>query len=327
VLRVQQRFAEAIEYHRKAHHIKEDDTRPLYALVEDHEAKGDIDRARVVLGKIIGVNKQSVAAWRKLRSLHMKEGNWEEALEAHEKVEKYDDSSDPRDTRDRTYGAGIRYEIASRRLEAGQDREATALLRRLIKRDGQFIPARVKLGEALRKQGQDREAVKSWCEAFEATGSPIFLTVLEEHYLKREQPLAAIEALKSCVSRARNDTLARFYLGKLYFRLEMLDDAFTTLSSLHGRATYAPTLHYLLARIHERRNNHREAVSEYRKVIKEMNLVRFEYRCRACGETVIEWTDRCDGCGEWNSVEVNFREEIPLEELGLAPAPIYSPRS
>lgn len=169
--------------------------------------------------------------------------------------------------------------------------------------------------------------MQSWCEAFETTGSPIFLTLLEEHYLRREQPLAAIEALKRCVSRARKETVPRFYLGKLYFRLEMLDDAFATLSSLQGRATYAPTLHFLLGQIHERRGNHHQAASEYRKVIKEMDLVQLEYRCQACGETVMEWIDRCASCGEWNTVEVNFREEIPFEELGLAPAPIYTPSS
>ena len=68
-------------------------------------------------------------------------------------------------------------------------------------------------------------------------------------------------------------------------------------------------------------------VERYRKVIKEMDLVQLEYRCRACDGAVVEWTERCATCGEWNSVEVNFREEIPFEELGLAPAPIYAPRT
>jgi lipopolysaccharide biosynthesis regulator YciM len=325
VLRDQERYAEAIEFHRKAHHIRSEDTQPLYALVEDHEAKGDIDRARAVLGRIIGINRHSIAAWRKLRSLHIKEGNWEKALEAHQRVERYADPRDPRDTADRRFGPGIRYEIAVQRLKSGENREAVAVLRRLLKENKEFIPAHVTLGEALREQGQEQQAVATWCEAFETTGSPVFLTVLEEHYLGREQPLAAIEALKRCISRARKDIVPRFYLGKLYFRLEMLDDAFATLSSLRGRAAYAPTLHYLLGRIHERRHQFREATAEYRRVIKEKDLVQLEYRCRACGETLMEWTGRCPACGEWNSVGVDFREEIPLEELGLAPAPIYTP--
>ena len=76
VLRTQERFDEAIELHRKAHHLKEDDPRPLYALVEDYEAKNDLERARAVLGRILALRKDSVSAWRKLRSLHMKERDW-----------------------------------------------------------------------------------------------------------------------------------------------------------------------------------------------------------------------------------------------------------
>ena len=327
VLRSQEKYAEAIEFHRKAHHLKDDNTRPLYALVEDYEAKGDLDRARVVLGKVIGINKNSIAAWRKLRSLHMKGCHWEKALEAHRRVEKLAPPESAHDTADRRCGLGIRSEIAAARLREGKTREAIALLRRLLKEDVQFIPAHVHLGEALLETGQESEAVQTWYAGFEATGSPIFLTVLEEHYLRNEKPLAAIEALKRCIAYSTKDTLPRFYLGKLYFRLEMLDDSFSVLSTLEGRATYAPTLHYLLGRIHERRDHHGRAAAEYRKVIKEMELVQLEYRCRACRESLVEWAPRCASCDEWNTVEVDFREEISLEELGLSPAPIYSTRS
>ena len=326
ILRGQEKYADAIEFHRKAHHLNEDDTRPLYALVEDYEAKGDMMLARNVLGKIIGINKNSIAARRKLRSLYMKEDNWKQALEAHEQVAKLASSDRPRDAADRQIGSGIRYEIAVERLQEGKVREATSLLRRLLKENDQFIPAHLELGNALLAAGQETETVETWKRGFESTGSPIFLNALEEHYLMREQPLAAIEALKSCVAQARKQTLPRFYLGKLYFRLEMLDDALSVLTSLEGLAAYAPTLHYLLGRIHERRGKFGEAALEYRKVIKEMELIQLEYRCRACREKTMEWSHRCTACGEWNSVEVNFREEISLDELGLAPAPIYTSR-
>jgi lipopolysaccharide biosynthesis regulator YciM len=327
VLRGQERHDEAIEYHRKAHHLKDDDARPLYALVEDYEAKGDLERARTVLGRIIAIKRDSLAAWRKLRWLHMKERNWTKALAAHHSAEKRSKARDPRDTSESRFGSGIRYEIAGDLLAADKAKDAAAALRKLVKHDPQFIPAHVRLGDALRAQGLLNEAVEAWYQGFEITGSPIFLTVLEEHFLEQEQPLAAIEALKRCVARARKDTLPRFYLGKLFFRLEMLDDALAILQALDGRASYAPTLHYLLGRIHERRRNWRDASTEYRKVIKEMELVQLEYRCRACRETTADWSARCASCGEWNTIEVDFREEISLEELGLAPAPVYVTRA
>ena len=327
VLRAEQKYAEAIEYHRKAHHLKEDDPRPLYGLVEDYEAKGDLDRARAMVGKIIAINKHSVPAWRKLRALHMKERNWGKALEAHERVEKYANADDPRDAADRRVGRGVRHEMACEQFRAGQAKEAIAGFRKLIKESPTFVPAHVRLGEALRQEGHDSEAVEVWEQAFEATNSPVFLELLEEHFLQREQPLQAIEALKRCAGRARRDTLARFHLGKLYFRLEMLDDSLAVLSALEGRASYAPTLHYLLGRIHERRKNFREASGEYRKVIKETELVHLEYRCRSCGASSPEWVDHCSTCGEWATVEMDFREEMSIEELGIPPAPVYTSRS
>jgi lipopolysaccharide biosynthesis regulator YciM len=327
VLRGQEKHGEAIEYHHKAHHLKDDSTRPLYALVDDYEARGGMDQARVILGKIISIDKNSVAAWRELRSVYMKEGQWKKAQEAHDRVVKLSGPKDPQSSSDKRTGVGIRYEMASARIGEGKAREAIGLLRRIIKDDADFIPAHVRLGQAYAEQGNEAEACGAWFAGFEATGSPIFLTVLEEYYLQREEPLAAIEALKRCIASCRRDTLPRFYLGKLYFRLEMLDDAQSVLSSLKGRASYAPTLHYLLGRIHERRNLHAEANEEYRRVIKESDLVQLEYRCQACEETLMAWADRCPGCGEWQAIEVNFREEISPEELGLAPAPIYTSKS
>ena len=318
VMRAQERYDDAIEYHRKAHHLKDDDPRPLYALVEDYEAKGDLEHARNVLGRIIALKRDSLAALRKLRWLHMKEGNWTEKRLTH---------ADLRDRRDARFGMGIRYEIAGNLLASGKAKDATSSLRKLIRDEPRFIPAHVRLGDALQAQGLAGEAVDAWYQGFETTGSPIFLTNLEEHFLAQEQPLAAIEALKRCVARARKDTLPRFYLGKLFFRLEMLDDALAVLQSLDGRASYAPTLHYLLGRIHERRRNHRDAATEYRKVIKEMELVQLDYRCRACHQTRSEWAARCAQCGDWNTIEVDFREEISLDDLGLAPAPVYTTRS
>jgi lipopolysaccharide biosynthesis regulator YciM len=322
VLRQRGRHAEAVEVHRKAHHLKPDSTRPLYALVEDHEAQGDMDRARAVMGRVLALQKNSVDAWRKLRALHEKEQRWDKALEAQSQVDKLSPGG-PTEA-DRRTGLGLRYEAASASLAAGKPRDAIAAFRRLVRDHPSFIPAHVGLGQALARTGNEADGIAAWHEGFTRTGSPVFLALLEEHFLQREEPLGAIEALKRCIARARKDTLARFYLGKLFFRLEMLDEAFATLSSLEGRADYAPTLHYLLGRIHERRQGFRHAAHEYRRVIKEMELVELDHKCRACGHKMLEWTDRCPACREWNTVEVNFREEIPLEDLGLSQAPIYT---
>ena len=319
------RYAEGIEYHRRAQTLRPDDTRGLYALVSDYEAQGDLVRAKAALNKLIDVKpKASLSAWRRLRAIAIREGSWLEALEAHNRVDRILRKAGKQDERERKIGLGIRYSLALKYQAEGKSKIAVNLHRRLVKEDPLFIPAYIRLGAVLREIGDEKEAVEVWNRGFQLTGSPIFLTVLEDHFLDREEPLQAIESLRHCVAIAKKDTLPRFFLGKLYFRLEMLDEAHEALKALQGRTTYAPTLHYLLGRISERRGNARAASEHYRKVIKELELVKLEYRCQACQATLSEWVDRCPKCEEWNTVEIDFREDLSLQELGISGAPVYS---
>ena len=319
------RYSEAIDYHQKAREARPEDTRPLYSLAADYAAQGDLDKAKAILQRIVELRPRAAAsASRRLRDLHMREGDWALALEIHNRVERLRDRSKEEDSHEARIGIGIRYQLAMKHLEDDKTKVALNLFQKILKEDPAFIPAYIRLGEILREMGDDPEAAAVWNRGFDQTGSPIFLTILEEHYLDREQPIEAIEALKACVARAKNDILPRFFLGKLFFRLEMLDDSLATLRTLEGRASYAPTLHYLIGRINERRADFRAAADEFRKVIKHLELVKLQYRCQACQHRLTEWSDRCPKCEDWNTVEIDFREDMTLQELGISSAPIYS---
>src|SRR6185436_12608385 len=132
----------------------------------------------------------------------------------------------------------IRQMLAKRHLDEGRPREAIGLLRRLIRMEPAFAPAHLKLGKALQALGQPESAVEAWEEGWRATGHPIFLTTIEDHYLREEQPGRALEALKSAVWKSRDDILPRFFLGKLYLRLEMLDEALAEFARMKGRVAH-----------------------------------------------------------------------------------------
>lgn len=319
------RYAEAISYHQKAREVRPEDTRPLYSLAADHAAGGDVDKAKAILQKISEIRpRAAVSANRRLRELYMREGDWARALEMHGRALRANEGAKDAGPREARIGTGIRYQLAMKHLDDDKPKVALGLFQKLIKDEPGFIPAYIRVGEILREMGDDQEAATVWNHGFDETGSPIFLTVLEEHYLDREQPIEAIESLKACVARAKNDTLPRFFLGKLFFRLEMLDDALATLKTLEGRTAYAPTLHYLIGRINERRANFRAAAEQFRKVIKHLELVKLQYRCRGCQSQIGEWSDRCPKCEDWNTIEIDFREDMTLQELGISSAPVYS---
>jgi lipopolysaccharide biosynthesis regulator YciM len=319
------KYGEGTDLHQKARQLRPADTRPLYALASDYEAQGDVDKAKATLKRIVQVRpRAALSAYRRLREIYAREGDWARALEVHNRIERLSGKNAPPDPRERTMGIGIRYQLGMKHLDADKPKLALGLFEKILKEDPKFIPAYIRVGEILRERDDDPEAVATWNRGFNETGSPIFLTVLEEHFLDREQPIEAIEALKACVARAKNDTLPRFFLGKLFFRLEMLDEALETLKSLEGRISYAPTLHYLIGRIHERRGNFKSASEQLRKVIKELELVKLEYRCHCCQSRLSEWSDRCPKCERWNTIEIDFREDVSLQDLGIVRAPVYS---
>ena len=325
VLRALRRYGEAIEYHRRAARVKEEDLHPLYSLVSDYEESGALENAKAMLNRIIELNpKRSLAASRKYRAICISEGAWEKAWEIQQRIE--DQLSEIGRSRksEKKHHLGIRYMLAQDLLGNGKPREAIGILRRLVGMEASFVPAHLALGKALLLMRQPEEAVEVWEQGYEATGHPIFLSTIEDHYLGQEQPRRAIEALKAAIWKSQKDIIPRFFLGKLYYRLEMIDEALQQFLQLKGQVTYFPTLHYYLAKIMERQGNLREALKELELVLRQAEVLKVEYVCATCARKYPSWIDTCDRCGEWNSVVVDFQEERPIEELGISTAPVYT---
>ena len=325
VLRSLKRLPEAVDLHKRAHRLREAAMEPLYELVKDYEAQDQMGKAKVVLNRIIQLRpRRALTAYRKLRKYAMKEGEWARAWELQGLIEDQVEKSPYRLEAERRYNIGIRYEMACLAAHEGRHKDALNTLRKLTRSDPSFVPAHLKLGEILNRQGQPEAAVQIWASGFDQTGSPVFLTTLEERYLAEEDPEGAIHGLQEAVSRARKDFLPRFFLAKLYLRLEMIDEAHREFSTLAGRATGSPTLHAFMGFVHERRGEFREAAAEYLQVIRKLDYLSLQYRCQICDEHYAAWSDRCTVCGEWNQIGLDFGEDPSLEDLGLSQGPVYS---
>ena len=119
--------------------------------------------------------------------------------------------------------------------------------------------------------------------------------------------------------------LPRFFLGRLYYRLEMQKEALKVLAGLEDRIRKSPTFHYLLARNRERRGEMHKAVESYRSCVRESRLRTAEYTCRLCRTRFDIWRARCAACGSWNSVELDFDEEsVSAEDLGVRKVPMWA---
>lgn len=316
----------ALELHERAQRLRPSSPAPWYEIARDRSAQKDPAGAAAALAEAVRLDpKGSVSAARALRDAAVTRGQWEEALRWKQaldlRLSLYPDALRPGDA---TTGLGIEFERAVELAAAGRTKEAIQALRTLLKREPRFIPAAVALGRALGDSGDEAGALEAYREGFRQTGSPVFLQALEDHHISREQPIRALEELKALVARSDRDILPRFALGRLYYRLEMSDEALRELSALAPRVAHSPTLHYILGRIHERRGRLKESVEQYRTAIRELGGVRNDFVCATCGAKFFGWRPRCEKCGAWNAVEIDLEEQkASAENLGIAPAPVW----
>jgi lipopolysaccharide biosynthesis regulator YciM len=328
VLRQLGRSDEALEIHRKASVLYPQSVAILYQLAEDYEAVGQPEVSSQLRDRILrdfpGIG---VRVLRRRRNAALARRDWKEAFRLQERLENLlsDGGQSVELERERDVRRGLAYQRGEDLLQTDRVAEARQLFEEILAEEPRFIPARILLGESCLVDDDPAGAAEVWREGFRLTGSPVFLQRIEDDFIEREEPMEAIETLHEMIAQTDNDLLPRFFLGRLYYRLEMHEEALRQLSELRERIHPSPTFHFLLARIHERRGEMAKAVEELSACVAEAGITTQEYRCRSCHAKYSDWTDRCESCGAWNSVEMDFKEErVSAEELGVQPAPIWS---
>ncbi len=327
VQRHQGKTEEALEIHRRASVLYPRSVALLYQLAEDYDATGDVQVADEIRNRILrDFPTHGLDVMRLRRDQCMASGKWDEAVRWHDKVSTL--LGDAGDTsaveRERTISQGLTYQSGVELLEKDRPDEAAAVFQGLLDQEPRFIPAGIMLGEAELLQDNEDAALDEWRRGFKRTGSPVYLQRMEDHYIEAEQPARAIETLRSLLGQAEDDLLVRFFLGRLYYRLEMHDEALKVLEAIGERLDVSPTYHFLLGRIRQRRNDQLGAVARYLTCLKRLGVSVASYVCQACGAESAEWQDRCEACGSWNSVELAFQEEqLKAEEIGVVTAPVW----
>lgn len=327
VLRELDRRPEAIEVHRRLSALYPHSVAILYQLAEDHGDRDGGEVAREIQGRIVrDFPGFGLEVLRRRRAEAISRREWAEATRLHERVTgiRRDIGDAAALARESSLAQGLDYQRGLLLLEQDQAEEAAELFRRLLAHEPRFIPARIMLGEAELLAEREEAAIAAWRDGYIETGSPVFLARIEDYFIEEEEPVRAIETLRGLIAAAGNDLLPRFYLGRLYYRLEMLDESARTLASIGERIKSSPTFHYLLGRIHERKGDLGRAIDSYVACLKQLELGTAEYVCRVCRERYPDWRDFCARCGSWNSVELDFEEEhLSAEELGVREVPVW----
>jgi len=304
---------EGIDLLQKARELDPKGIEVLFKLATTFEEADRLEEAMTIYKELLSSDADNRKAMRALRDIHMDLGGWQDALDLQKKIIKV--SSGPKADTEKTILLQLRYEVARQNLENGERDQAIETCRDIIKKDANFTPARVTLGDAYRQAGRDEEAVKIYQDGYKALKKSVFLARLEDHYLHAEDPAALLAFYRSQMQADAEDLLLKLYLGRLCLRLEMVDEAMQHLTDLETSNIEFTKLHLLLAEAQRRRNHIEEAVSEYQKALGIDHHLRLGFICEACNAKFSEWHSRCPECKTWDSLVLPERKQIQDAKL------------
>lgn len=301
----QKNVQEAIRFHLKAWNLDSDNQEVMFSLSADYEDAKRFDEAIKMYREILRKDPSNITTLVRLRDLYHRLNQWDELIETQARLLSNPLGAQELEVEHRKL-IGFKYELGRSLLEAGDLERARKIFRSVIKLDKDFIPAYLGLGEVYLEEGKPKEAGQLWEKSYKLTSSVLLLHRLEDLYLKQGEPGSAIEIYKQSVTWKPQDTTLKFFLGKLYYRLEMIDEAFDILTTVDWGDREFPDVHKLLGNIYLRRGSLGLAASEFKKALRFRKQVIVPYFCSNCQHRTTDWAGRCPNCGKWNTFGVNL---------------------
>jgi len=298
---------EAILLHQKALNLESYNQEVMFSLATDYEEAKRYDDALGMYQNILSKDASNLTALIKMRDLYHRLNQWENLYEAQSKLVANPLTPLEQEVEHRKL-VGFKYELGRSLLEAGDLERGKKIFRGVIKLDKDFIPAYLGLGEIYLDEGKVKDAAELWEKAYKMTSSVLLLHRLEDLYLKQGEPGKAIELYKQAVSWRPQDIRLKFFLGKLFYRLEMVDEAFDALSTVDWGDKDFPDMHKLLGNIYLRRGSLGLAASEFKKALGFKKQIIIPYVCSNCDLRTTDWSGRCPNCGRWNTFGVNLEK-------------------
>ncbi len=314
IYRSEQNYAEAIRLHQHAHRVDDRDIEVLLELGKDLEGAKRYEEALQTLQKILKIEPDNLTALIRRRDLNIRLEQWSDALEIQHRLLKAN-LPEPEKQAEAALLVGCMYEVGRQLLERGHPDKARRYFRGAIKKDRSFLPAYIGMGEILIHEGKTKDAVEILKKVYTRTRSVIILHRLEELFLDQGEPGEIIRVYQEALQQDPQNPVLQFYLGKLYYRLEMVDEAFDVLSTIEGPQDHLLDYHKIMANLFLRKQHFEQAIVELKKALSFKKRVIVPYICTQCQQESLEWSGRCRRCARWNTLTA-----LPWLEAGQATA-------
>ena len=284
-----------------------DQVEARYQLAEALLAVRNPEASAAVLKKLAHDHpKKALRAWRRLRALHMEAQRWGDAAEAHKKLVAH--FAGELTQGERAQGSALSYQIGMAKVDLDEFKDASQIFQQVIKDEPDFVPAYLSLGRCMILQDQEAQGLEIWIEGFRKTGEGTFLQELEDYFIQLGRPEDGLALMRRVAATSKHATTAKFFLGKMLYRLEILDEALDLFQEVRSQVVYSPILFFFMAKIHSRRARLDAALNEYRQLLRNLGVLKMRFECAVCSHRTQDYADRCESCGSWNSNHFLFKE-------------------
>lgn len=298
-------YQKANTYYQKARNIKPKKLETLFALEGLMEKTARWAEAMKYLEDILDIDSSNLTAMYKKRGILERQGRWDDLVYLQKAILKHEHGEKDK-KRESQNLIGYKYEYGRYSIESNQLEKAKKAFKTVLRLEKEFLPAILGLAEVMVLEGDSEEAVNLLEKTYEDTHSTIILARLEDLLISLEEPSRLIRIYKNSISKKPNDPVTKFFLGKLFYRLEMVDDAFEILTGIDTAGLLYPELHQVLGNLYMRKNQPEKAVQEFKRAVDIKFSLRLPYCCKQCGYAADEWSGRCPDCKFWSTFQLDL---------------------
>jgi len=298
-------YQQAGAYYQRAKDINPKKLETLFALESLMEKTGRWAEAMKHLEDILDIDDSNLTAMYKKRGLLERQGKWDELVYLQKAILKHEHGEKDK-KRENQNLIGYKYEYGRHSLENSQPEKAKKAFKTVLRLEKDFLPAVLGLAEVMLIEGDSEEAVNLLEKSYENNHAAILLARLEDLLISLGEPSRLISIYKNSISKRPADPVTKFFLGKLFYRLEMVDDAFEILTSIDTGGLIYPELHQVLGNLYTRKRQYEKAAQEFKKAVDIKLSLRLPYCCTQCGNTADEWSGRCPDCKHWSTYHFNL---------------------
>ncbi|MFW0884037.1 tetratricopeptide repeat protein [Candidatus Acidulodesulfobacterium sp. H_13] len=294
--------------------IEKDNISALNEAGNLYKINNNYDKAVFYFDRALEASPDNLYAITQLKNIYIKKEKWKNAYRL-SKLFLSESKDKEIKKREEQVMLGLKYEFGKYLLESENDTERSAKrFNQVLSQDKNFVPAYISLGDVFIKKNKPHEAFDLWEKAFLKTGNLALIIKIEDVSIKTNHPENIIKFYQELVYNNPERWEYRLFLGKLYIRLEMIDEALSNLTAIPASIFKDVSLNMLLAECYYKRGKYNDASINFRKALENRFPVKLPFVCSNCGFASLNYSSICPSCNFWNTF--NIKTSGTLYEIG-----------